>query len=183
MPLTRLQSADSVEAAARQSSAFDVRFKWALILVHSSAFSSVSLPAWRLVWLCCLRMLQVQQLGRTHRSNQVQPPKYLIVSSDISGEQRFASAVAKRLEQLGALTHGDRHASSASDALSSSNLQTRWSVRFRFNQTFTFVLTLILVQHPSSSPCTHPNHEAEHQPISSLALGPKPQLGREHVTQ
>ncbi len=72
---------------------------------------------------CCK---QVQQLGRTHRSNQVQPPKYLIVSSDISGEQRFASAVAKRLEQLGALTHGDRHASSASDALSSSNLQTRW---------------------------------------------------------
>ena len=68
---------------------------------------------------------QVQQLGRTHRSNQVQPPKYLIVSSDISGETRFASAVAKRLEQLGALTHGDRHASSASDALSSSNLQTR----------------------------------------------------------
>ena len=67
----------------------------------------------------------MQQLGRTHRSNQVQPPKYLIVSSDISGEQRFASAVAKRLEQLGALTHGDRHASSASDALSSSNLQTK----------------------------------------------------------
>ena len=72
-----------------------------------------------------LRVRQVQQLGRTHRSNQVQPPKYLIVSSDISGEQRFASAVAKRLEQLGALTHGDRHASSASDALSSSNLQTK----------------------------------------------------------
>ena len=72
-------------------------------------------------WACA----QVQQLGRTHRSNQVQPPKYLIVSSDISGEQRFASAVAKRLEQLGALTHGDRHASSASDALSSSNLQTK----------------------------------------------------------
>jgi hypothetical protein len=73
--------------------------------------------------------MQVQQLGRTHRSNQVQPPKYLIVSSDISGEQRFASAVAKRLEQLGALTHGDRHASSASDALSSSNLQTKCGLR------------------------------------------------------
>lgn len=77
-------------------------------------------------------MLQVQQLGRTHRSNQVQPPKYLIVSSDISGEQRFASAVAKRLEQLGALTHGDRHASSASDALSSSNLQTKCGMRRQY---------------------------------------------------
>lgn len=36
--------------------------------------------------------LQVQQLGRTHRSNQRQPPLYLIVASDICGEQRFASA-------------------------------------------------------------------------------------------
>jgi C-terminal domain on Strawberry notch homologue len=34
----------------------------------------------------------VQQLGRTHRSNQRQPPLYLIVASDICGEQRFASA-------------------------------------------------------------------------------------------
>lgn len=30
-------------------------------------------------------MLQVQQLGRTHRSNQHQPPMYYIVSSDICG--------------------------------------------------------------------------------------------------
>ena len=36
--------------------------------------------------------VQVQQLGRTHRSNQRQPPLYLIVASDICGEQRFASA-------------------------------------------------------------------------------------------
>ncbi len=67
----------------------------------------------------------MQQLGRTHRSNQRQPPLYLIVASDICGEQRFASAVARRLQQLGALTHGDRNAASASDALASSNLQTK----------------------------------------------------------
>lgn len=46
----------------------------------------------------------VQQLGRTHRSNQLQPPRYIILSSDVCGEQRFATAVARRLEQLGALT-------------------------------------------------------------------------------
>ena len=69
--------------------------------------------------------IQVQQLGRTHRSNQLQPPKYLIVSTDISGEHRFASAVACRLQQLGALTHGDRHAASAADALNNFNLQNK----------------------------------------------------------
>ena len=43
---------------------------------------------------------QVQQLGRTHRSNQAQPPRYLLVCTDISGESRFASAVAMKLEQV-----------------------------------------------------------------------------------
>lgn len=66
----------------------------------------------------------MQQLGRTHRSNQQQPPMYLIVSSDICGEKRFASVVARKLQQLGALTQGDRNAASASEALASDNLQT-----------------------------------------------------------
>jgi hypothetical protein len=63
----------------------------------------------------------VQQLGRTHRSNQKQPPRYIILHSDVAGVHRFAAAVAKRLEQLGALTHGDRRAACA-DALASFNV-------------------------------------------------------------
>jgi hypothetical protein len=59
------------------------------------------------------------------RSNQQQPPIYKIVSTNICGEHRFASAVAHRLQQLGALTQGDRRAASASEALASFNLQTR----------------------------------------------------------
>ena len=51
--------------------------------------------------------------------------RYVILSSDIAGEHRFASAVAQRLSQLGALTLGDRHASSAADALAPFNLQTK----------------------------------------------------------
>jgi hypothetical protein len=43
----------------------------------------------------------VQQLGRTHRSNQRQPPRYLIVSSDISGEHRCG---ARACRPAGALT-------------------------------------------------------------------------------
>lgn len=56
----------------------------------------------------------------------MQPPIYKIVSTNICGEHRFASAVAHRLQQLGALTQGDRRAASASEALASFNLQTRW---------------------------------------------------------
>uniref|UniRef100_A0A8C7PX05 Protein strawberry notch homolog 1 n=1 Tax=Oncorhynchus mykiss TaxID=8022 RepID=A0A8C7PX05_ONCMY len=70
----------------------------------------------------------IQQFGRTHRSNQVTAPEYVFLISELAGEQRFASIVAKRLESLGALTHGDRRATETRD-LSRFNFDNKVKIR------------------------------------------------------
>ena len=50
----------------------------------------------------------IQGLGRTHRTNQAQPPLFRPVATDVKGEKRFLSTIARRLDTLGAITRGQR---------------------------------------------------------------------------
>lgn len=65
----------------------------------------------------------VQGFGRTHRSRQVSAPLYKLVSTDLKGQKRFVSTIARRLDQLGALTKGQRQAAGNDLFKASDNLE------------------------------------------------------------
>ena len=50
----------------------------------------------------------IQGLGRTNRTNQVQPPLFRPIATDVKAEKRFLSTIARRLDTLGAITRGQR---------------------------------------------------------------------------
>ncbi|PJR12785.1 strawberry notch-like NTP hydrolase domain-containing protein [Sinorhizobium meliloti] len=50
----------------------------------------------------------IQGLGRTHRTNQKQPPLFRPCATNVKGEKRFLSTIARRLDTLGAITKGQR---------------------------------------------------------------------------
>ncbi len=50
----------------------------------------------------------IQGLGRTNRTHQAQPPLFRPITTDVRGEKRFTSTIARRLDTLGAITRGQR---------------------------------------------------------------------------
>ncbi|MBA3013972.1 MAG: strawberry notch family protein [Proteobacteria bacterium] len=78
----------------------------------------------------------VQGFGRTHRTNQKHAPVYRLVATDVPAQKRFISSIARRLEQLGALTSGQRDTAGGSIFNASDNLESRYAVQ-AVNQFFT----------------------------------------------
>ncbi len=50
----------------------------------------------------------VQGLGRSNRTNQVSAPILRPCTTDVKGQKRFISTIARRLDALGAITRGQR---------------------------------------------------------------------------
>ena len=71
----------------------------------------------------------IQGLGRSHRTNQAHPPLFSPLTTNIHGERRFLSTIARRLDSLGALTRGERRASSNGLFRTEDNLESPWARR------------------------------------------------------
>jgi protein-L-isoaspartate O-methyltransferase len=71
----------------------------------------------------------IQGLGRTHRTHQASPPLFRPVTTDIHGEKRFLSTIARRLDSLGALTRGERRVAGAGLFRAEDNLESPWARR------------------------------------------------------
>ena len=75
----------------------------------------------------------VQGMGRVHRANQACPPELVLVTTNLKAQRRFLSTIARRLDQLGALTKGQRQTASQGLLSSEFNLETPLSKASLFN--------------------------------------------------
>ena len=69
----------------------------------------------------------VQGFGRTHRTNQAAAPHYVLPTTDLAAQKRFVSSIARRLDQLGALTRGQRQATSQGLFTAADNLESEYA--------------------------------------------------------
>lgn len=68
----------------------------------------------------------VQGFGRTNRTNQSSAPMYRLVEIDeLKGQKRFISTIARRLDQLGAITKGQRQTGGGGLFKASDNLESK----------------------------------------------------------
>lgn len=69
----------------------------------------------------------IQGLGRSHRTNQAQPPRFRMVTTNVKAERRFLSTIARRLDTLGAITRGQRQTGGQGMFRSEDNLESQYA--------------------------------------------------------
>ncbi|SCB47020.1 strawberry notch family protein [Rhizobium multihospitium] len=69
----------------------------------------------------------IQGLGRSHRANQKQPPRFRMIATNVKAERRFLSTVARRLDTLGAITRGQRQTGGQGMFRSEDNLESQYA--------------------------------------------------------
>ncbi|HEV7228062.1 strawberry notch family protein [Brevundimonas sp.] len=69
----------------------------------------------------------IQGLGRTNRTHQAQPPLFRPIATDVRGEKRFSSTIARRLDTLGAITRGQRQTGGQGMFRASDNLENEYA--------------------------------------------------------
>ena len=67
----------------------------------------------------------IQGLGRTNRTNQASAPIFRPVATNVKGEKRFLSTIARRLDTLGAMTKGQRETGGQGMFRPEDNLESR----------------------------------------------------------
>ncbi|RUV80585.1 methylase, partial [Mesorhizobium sp. M1A.F.Ca.IN.022.07.1.1] len=70
--------------------------------------------------------IAIQGLGRSHRTNQAQPPRFRMVATNVKAERRFLSTIARRLDTLGAITRGQRQTGGQGVFRPGGNLETQY---------------------------------------------------------
>ena len=81
----------------------------------------------------------IQGLGRTNRTHQAQPPLFRPITTDVRGEKRFISTIARRLDTLGAITRGQRQTGGQGLFRASDNLESDYA-RAALHQLYVLLL-------------------------------------------
>lgn len=69
----------------------------------------------------------IQGLGRSNRTNQASAPLFRPVATNVKGEKRFLSTIARRLDSLGAITKGQRQTGGQGMFRSEDNLESSYA--------------------------------------------------------
>lgn len=80
----------------------------------------------------------IQGLGRTHRTNQAQPPLFRPMAANVKAGKRFLSTIARRLDTMGAITRGQRQTGGAGLFRSEDNLESPYA-RVALRQFYTLL--------------------------------------------